>query len=208
MNEETTVRRCFQAQQLRVLEAQDGGRPKIAGLAVPYNALSEDLGGFREQFKRGAFKESLDGDIFSDVEHNEQRKLGRTGAGTMRLKESAKGLEVEIDVPDTTVGRDTLEEVRNGTLDGMSVMYTNPVGTYRGNGADIVHSVAKADLKAVTLTSFPSFPQTAGSVVQRSLDQYQSTLEREQQEADEEENAAMLENQRLRITNDEALAQG
>lgn len=180
MSEETTIRRCFKTESLRVIEATDGGRPKIAGLAVPFGAPSEDLGGFREIFKRGAFNDSLaEDDIFVDIEHDRTRKLGRTSKGTVSFKSSHEGLRAEVTVPDTTLGRDTLEEVRNGTLDGMSIAFTDPVEEWRGKEGDLTRHIGKATLRAVTLTSYPAYPQTAGTLTERSLADWRTKQEEE-----------------------------
>lgn len=176
--DETTTRRCYMAEELRVVEPEgNAGRPKIVGLAVPYRALSEDLGGFREQFMPGSLGGSIASrDVFADVEHDRDRKLGRTSKGTLSLKESRKGIMAEITIPDTTVGRDTLEEVRNGSLDAMSIVFSDPEDQYSGKAGAIVRNIDKAELMAVTLTSYPAYRQTAGSLAQRSLEEYRSTI--------------------------------
>ncbi|MCE5267225.1 MAG: HK97 family phage prohead protease [Planctomycetaceae bacterium] len=176
MTEDTAVR-CFKAQELRV--GTTDGKPTITGLAVPYNAPSEDLGGFREIFKPGAFAESLANrdDIFADVEHDAKRKLGRRSAGTLALTETREGLRVTITPPDTSVGRDTMEEVRAGLLDGMSISFAKPQDRYTGTGANIVREINKATLRAVTLTSYPAYTQTAGTVALRSFSEYRARVE-------------------------------
>ena len=173
MSEETTIRRCFRTEKLRVDERD--GKSVIVGLAVPYGAPSEDLGGFREVFKRGAFKDSLGDDIFADVEHDRSKKLGRTAAGTVTFKSAREGLRAEIQVPDTTVGRDALEEVRNGSLDAMSIAFMDPEEEWRGSEGNLTRHIGKATLRAVTLTSFPAFPQTAGTLTERSLAEYRAS---------------------------------
>jgi HK97 family phage prohead protease len=177
MSEETTTVRCFQVKELRIEDPKEkGGPPVITGLGVPYNAPSEDLGGLREVFKPGTCR-NLQDDIFIDVEHDPGRKLGRTSAKTANVQDDPKGLRVSVTVPDTTVGRDTLEEVRNGTLDGMSIAFTDPEDSWDGHGDAILRTITGANLEAVTLTSYPAFRQTAGSLALRSLDAYKATEE-------------------------------
>jgi len=200
MSEDTTLR-CFKAAELRIDDSD--GKPKITGLAVPYNAPSEDLGGFREVFKPGAFKESLAGadDIFADVDHDGTKRIGRKAAGSLEVKESREGLRVTITPPDTSVGRDALEEVRSGLLDGMSICFCNPEDTYKGKGDSIVREITKASLRAVTLTSYPAYRQTAGTVSVRSLDEYRTGLEAEEAAA-----AKAAEEQRAKEAEDAAKA--
>jgi len=186
MTEDTTIR-CFKLNNIRFDDSD--GKKRLTGLAVPYNAPSEDLGGFREIFKPGAFKESVAGtdDIFADVEHDRTRKIGRRSAGTLELKETRDGLTATITPPDTTVGRDTIEEVRNGLLDGMSISFANAEDSYKGKGDTIVREINKASLRAVTLTSFPAYKQTAGTVAERSLAEYRSAIDAEEAKAAEEQ---------------------
>jgi len=172
---ETTIKRCFRSSELRINAT--GGKETITGLAVPWNAPSEDLGGFREVFQRDAF--DLSGEMFADIEHDHTRKLGRTGPGTLRFRSSPEGLRFEVDVPNTTVGRDALEEVRNGTLDAASIAFTDPVCEWRGPKNNLTRHISKATLQAVTLTSFPAYPQTAGTVTQRALEAYRSRTQHE-----------------------------
>ncbi len=196
---ETTTERCYQTEELRVEPPEiEGGRPRIVGLAIPFGALSEDLGGFRERFLPGSLTESIaSGDIRADVEHDEDKRLGRTSKGTLSLKETKRGLQATITVPDTTVGHDALEDVRNGNLDAMSIEFTKPQRTFTGRGGKIVAEVKRATLKAVTLTSFPAYRQTAGTLSQRSLDEYRSTIEEEDDKATEEDTAKHEETRRL-----------
>lgn len=174
--QETTTTRMYKLEKLRATDA-DGDTPaRISGLAVPFNAESEDLGGFREVFKPGAFKGSLGGDIFADIEHDRTQRLARSSKGTLRFQSKRDGLHTEMDVPDTQVGRDALEDVRNGNLDGMSIAFSNPEETWKGKGDNIVREINSADLKAVTLTSFPAYRQTAGTLAERSLAEYRESL--------------------------------
>jgi HK97 family phage prohead protease len=50
--------------------------------------------------------------------------LGSTSGGTMRLREDDKGLWIEVDPPETQVGRDVVEYIRRGDVTGQSFMFT------------------------------------------------------------------------------------
>lgn len=163
--------RVFRSEQMRV---SDDGQT-ITGLAVPYDKLSDDLGGFQERFKPGAFTQSLaaGGDVRADIEHDSRIKLGRSSKGTVSLKEDRKGVSVSIAVPATTVGRDAVEDVRNGNLDGMSIGFIAEDERFVTEGRKTIRELIRATLTAVTLTQFPAYPQTAGTVALRSLQAYQ-----------------------------------
>lgn len=86
----------------------DADAPQLAGYAAKYDTYSQNLGGFVEQIARGAFDKSLaDGnDVLCRYNHEDAGLLGRTSSGTLRLGSDSTGLTYEVDLPDTTVGRD------------------------------------------------------------------------------------------------------
>ncbi len=206
MSEDTT-RRCYKTTELRIDDSD--GKPKIIGLAVPYNAPSEMMWDFVEVFKPGAFRESLAGkdDMFADVEHDHTRKLGRRSKGTLEFQDKRDGLYATITPPDTATGRDTIQEVREGLLDAMSIAFTDTEDTYKGKDENIVREIHKATLVGVTLTSFPAYRQTIGTVAERTFAEYRSTLEAEEaeetkaveQRSKEEQKAAAEEVGRIEI---------
>lgn len=169
---------CHAKQELRT-ETDVDGKVWIAGLAVPYGQPSEDCGGFCEIVERGTFAESLKGDrdVFADVEHDEGKKLARRSIGTLELKEQKDGLHFRLAVPATTLGRDVQEEVRSGLLDGVSIAFSDAKSQWTGKGENVVRKINKATLHAVSLTSYPAYRQTVGSLVLRSLEEYRRTAE-------------------------------
>ncbi len=90
------------------LEVRAEGKLLVAtGLGIVYGKRSRDLGGFVEEVRAGAATKTIkESDIRALVEHDVNRLLGRTGAGTLRLEERVEGVFYEIDLPDTTEGRD------------------------------------------------------------------------------------------------------
>jgi len=152
------------------LRVEDDGGQKIVGYAAKYNKNSVDLGGFIEQIKPGAFDNAI---MASDVRalknHDANLILGRTPR-TLRLSSNAVGLRFEVDVPDTTVGRDTVEEIRRGDLTGCSFAFTVTEDTWRENddgtySRDINEVKELFDVGPVT---YPAYPDT--SVAARSLE--------------------------------------
>ena len=160
--------RYLSAPEFRV-ESRDGEPTRITGYAAVYNALSHDLGGFRERILPGTFTRSLreQPDVRALVEHNDMLLLGRTKAGTLKITEDERGLAVEITPPDTTVGRDLIENIRLGNLDGMSFRFNTVKDAWNKTDDGTVRDLADVDLIEVSVVSVPAYPDTEVAV--RSL---------------------------------------
>ncbi|WP_443701100.1 HK97 family phage prohead protease, partial [Pseudomonas sp.] len=86
--------------------------------------------------------------------------LGRVGAGTLRLKEDDVGLAFELDLPDTSLGRDVAELVKRGDVDGCSFGFVSVTDKWEGEQRSL-HAV---DLHEITITSNPAYLTTSVSV--------------------------------------------
>jgi HK97 family phage prohead protease len=96
----------------------------IVGHAPVWNRYSQNLGGFVEQVAPGACSRAIvEDDIRGLKNHDPSLLLGRNKSGTMRLFEDNVGLRFEIDVPDTTVGRDLVVSAKRGDITGASFSF-------------------------------------------------------------------------------------
>ena len=96
----------------------------IVGHAPVWNRYSQNLGGFVEQVAPGAASRAIvEDDIRGLLNHDPSLLLGRNKSGTMRLFEDNVGLRFEIDVPDTTVGRDLVVSAKRGDITGASFSF-------------------------------------------------------------------------------------
>jgi HK97 family phage prohead protease len=119
-------RRMIATPDLRVMTE---GVPRIAGHAALFDTMSEDLGGFRERIRPGAFAASLaEDDVRALFNHAPNVILGRNRAGTLRLSEDAQGLRIEIDPPDTQAARDLMVPIARGDVTQMSFGFSVPAG--------------------------------------------------------------------------------
>jgi HK97 family phage prohead protease len=101
-------------------ELRAAGR-RLEGYAAVFG-VAACIGTFTETILPGAFRATLAsrGDILALVDHDPGRLLARTGSGSLRLTEDARGLRFELDVPDTSLGRDILALAERRDLGGMS----------------------------------------------------------------------------------------
>lgn len=169
-----TERRCFDAdEEVRFIEPTDDRPARIEGLVVPYDKPSVDLGGYREVWAPGSAAASIANaeDKRADVDHDPTKLLARTGAGSLRFRDTPEGLYASIDLPDTSVGRDAREDVRSKLRHSLSVSFKRRTVCDRFERRDgqPVRVIERADVTGVALTAFPLFPQTAGEVNLRSL---------------------------------------
>lgn len=154
----------------------EGGGLVARGLGIVFGKRSRDLGGFVEEVREGATKKTVqEADIRALVNHDPSQLLGRTGAGTLRLEERAEGVEYFIDLPDTTLGRDTAKLLERGDYPGSSfgfrMLGEEWTETEDGRPLRIVTELAMRDIGPV---SFPAYDDTTTSLAslaaKRSMD--------------------------------------
>lgn len=139
------------------------------GYAALFN-VETDIGGyFREQIAPGAFADSIkSGDVRALVDHDSGRVIGRSTAGTLRLKEDTKGLAVEIDLPDTSDGRDLAVQLDRGDISGMSFGFRATREQWDTTGDVPLRTILQVELFEVSAVAFPAYDDT--SIALRSLD--------------------------------------
>lgn len=145
---------------------------QFRGYAAVFDSVSEDLGGFREVIKPGAFTRSLNAamngnrDIRMFLNHNPDVVLGSTRAKTLRLSEDERGLLAEATLPDSAWGQPVAEAVRRGDIRSMSFGFM----VDRKEGASwsqdhkerTLHEVRLLEVSPVT--GWPAYAATSASV--------------------------------------------
>lgn len=132
----------------------------IYGYAIVYNSASADLGGYVEVIARDAFTEDLatGKKIVALYEHESQNVLGDTESGTLKLTPDDKGIAFELELPDTDFGQYIYDQVKAGTLDGMSFAFRASIVQWDLQKS--VKTVIKGTMTEITVTSSPAYEAT------------------------------------------------
>lgn len=154
---------------LPVEHREAGSVSTLAGYAAVFGEAADIGGYFREVFAQGAFTETLKtADVRAYFGHDRGRVLGRVSAGTLRLREDTKGLAVEIDLPDTTDGRDAKVSVDRKDITGMSFAFRATREEWDETSNPPTRTIYSAEVYEVSIVSEPAYEGT--SVALRSLE--------------------------------------
>ena len=179
--------RCT-AGNIELRDASEESEHLIEGYALKFDTWSENLGGFKETITRKALDKTDFSDVRALFNHNADHVLARSSAGTLHLDVDDIGLKFRFQVPETTYGKDLLENIRNGNVsqcsfgfqiakDGDAIEYDNEDKIYKRSLNDIERIV---DISAVT---YPAYKDTEVGPALRSIDAI-NELEQRQRELD------------------------
>jgi len=119
--------RIFAGQEVRAGES--GDEMALVGYCATFNTLSHDLGGFKEQIAPPAFDRAMRDkhDVRFLLNHDPNKILGRTSAGTLHLATDAKGLlfRCQLD-PNQQWHRDLWQSVKRGDITQCSFCFRVP----------------------------------------------------------------------------------
>lgn len=163
------------------IEFRSAGPGKIsaAGVAMRYGAISKPVtkagrGIFRETFQPGAFAKTIqEQDVRSHMEHFGPY-LGRISNGSLRLTDDRSALVYELDLPDTTAGRDAAALLERGDIKGCSIGFRSlPTNgdDWDGKADDglTLRTVREAHLGVIDLTVAPAYDDSTAEMALRSL---------------------------------------
>lgn len=167
-----TERRASAGLQFREAtpDAKDGSIGTLSGYAAVFGAWSEDLGGFREKIRVGAFKKSLDAgeDVRALMAHDTATVIGRRSAKTLEISEDEKGLRFEVKLPNTSAARDLVESVKRGDITGMSFGFETieDSWTHRKEGESFVYERELIEVRVIEISpvAFPAYTATSAEV--------------------------------------------
>ena len=176
MSRDKVERRVFAADDAELRVTNDD-EPQIVGYAARFGKWSEDLGGFREKIKAGAFDSVVGDDVRCLRNHNPDLLLGRTAAGTLVINANAKGLKFLNTPPNTVTGRETMESIRRGDITGCSFSFRVAKDEWHEDKAGRVErTILEFErLFDVGPVTYPAYPDT--SVATRSLEAWKAKRE-------------------------------
>lgn len=169
--------------------SDDNGIPILEGYFVRYDDVYVVAPGATESIARGAFAESIKGDVRALYNHNTDIVLGRTSAGTLELRDTEVGLWGSIKInPKDTQAMDAYQRVARGDISGCSFGFDIPAGgettEVRDDGS--VHwTITRVDpLYEVSPCAFPAYEATSVSarcndlerIKKRSLDAWKERM--------------------------------
>jgi HK97 family phage prohead protease len=192
--DESVERRIMSPEDIEMRIEGEGDETRLIGYAAKFNKLSVDMGFWEpcyEKIAPGAFTDAIkDGDTRALKNHDPNLILGRSTSGTLQLTENKIGLKFNIDIPNTTTGKDTLEEVRRGDITGCSFAFTVASETWENQeDGSILRTINKVDkLFDVGPVTYPAYPDT--TVAARSLSAYLDGKEKEKKEKEAVEQKA------------------
>jgi HK97 family phage prohead protease len=162
-----TAERRYLTKPSHPLEVRAGpsGKGQITGYASVFNSLSEDLGGFVEIVRPGAFRRYLNGggEVVCLLNHDPNHILGRRSSGTLEVDEDPIGLRFTVQVnPADPLALGTLAAVERRDLIQASFGFDLMVSTWEktSGGMDlrIIEEVKR--LYDVSPVCFPAYPET------------------------------------------------
>ncbi len=184
--------RTFNVQDLEL--RQEGDDNVVVGYGSVFNTLSNELGGFREIISEGAFDGRLNDDVRFLINHD-GLPLARTTNGTLKLTTDERGLKYEARVANTSLGRDLLELMRNGTINQSSFAFVVEDDSWEMRDGINVRTINKVSrLYDVSAVTYPAYEEA--SVALRSMEEWKKTedekvmkenLEKEKEEREKEE---------------------
>lgn len=163
----TKETRTFDITKLNTRDATEEQPSMITGYAAVFNSKTSIGGWFDEIIAPGAFVRALseNGDIRALFNHNWDNVLGRTKSGTLRLEEDGKGLKFEVELPNTSTGRDLAESMSRGDINQCSFGFWVTEEDWDYNVEPALRTVKEVELYEISVVSIPAYDDTEASLV-------------------------------------------
>ena len=121
---------------------------RLSGIALRYGDTAQS---HRERFLPGSLH--LDDPVILDWEHDQLRALAWAPNGGLELVDGPDAMRMTAELPPLPAADRALEEVRAGTVTGLSIRF-RPVRERMENGIRIIE---EAVLRGIAITRAPSY---------------------------------------------------
>jgi len=157
-----TEKRTYVVDNLEIRANGEDEARTLVGYAALFDSLSQDLGGFVEIIRPGAFTKTLqESDVRALKNHNSDYVLGRKSSGTLRLEEDARGLRVEIDTPKAQWANDLVESIERGDVKEMSFQFRKVIDRWtEREGQPDLRELIEVRLFEVSPVTWPAYTDT------------------------------------------------
>jgi HK97 family phage prohead protease len=165
-------RRTFTVRDVEARQAEDGTM-RLSGYAAVFNDSSVPLP-FKESIAPGAFRKTLmeTPDVRLLINH-EGLPIARTKNGTLTLTEDDRGLYMNAEIADTSIGRDLYKLVERGDVDQMSFAFRvirQKWSEDRSRRVLTEVSLADGDVSVVTYPAYPTTSVEAREALRSAID--------------------------------------
>ena len=143
--------------------SDDNGEIYLEGLFAVYDSVYHVYPGATESIARGAFAESINGDVRALYNHNSDIVLGRKGAGTFELRDTDAGLwgRIRINQNDAEA-MNAYARVQRGDITGCSIGFEiRSEDTEIREDGSVHWTIKEVDpLYEVSCCTFPAYEET------------------------------------------------
>lgn len=144
---------------------EENNEPIIEGYFAVFGSDYEIWPGMTESIAPGAFSNTLAEDVRALIDHETRLVLGRNKAGTLELKEDARGLWGKVRLnPNDSDAMNLYERVKRGDVDQCSFGFQilDEETEFRDDGS--VHwTIREVKLFEVSICTFPAYEETSVS---------------------------------------------
>jgi uncharacterized protein len=156
--------------ELRFKTIAEGGDVKVdisaadavVGYAAKFNVRSEPLGDFIEMIEPGAFDDVLANDVVALFNHDPNKVLARTTAGSLRLSVDEIGLRYEFDLADDDCSEQVAAYINDGRVTQSSFAFDVASGGDRWErqaDGSVLRTITKfRRLYDVSPVTYPAYP--------------------------------------------------
>ena len=158
---ESIERRDYNLEGLEVREAEGGGET-IRGLAVPFNRVSGDLGGFTESIDPGAVTRSLESsDVVMLWQHDAAQPITRQSTG---LKLEVRKSGVWFEAPSSDFTERQVDLMARGVVKQMSFGFLTVQDEWSQDKKPIRRTLLDIDLREISPVTWPAYNATSVAV--------------------------------------------